>query len=323
MACSFGLTVAEQVLEAVETRTRAPRAAAIELTLAGQRVGGAAARYELAGARAEGNPAGWLRIENGIDRKHGLSGRTATGRELLTGSSFALTGGTQGTGFYTLWGRGAATHFDGREGGLRSTAKWQAACLARTGRGGAVTAGLVVSRSRGEGSYRGEAGSGATTSSLTGVYPWGGYALSERLSVWGVAGYGEGRLTLTPEGQAPIETELDLAMASAGLRGVLVEAPEAGGIELALKSDALGVRTSSARGRGLEAEETDATRLRLGLEGRCHDPRRRGEPDAFGRSRGSSRRRRCGDRLRSRDGGGLAWSDLIAASLPSFAGRGC
>ena len=70
----FGLTVAEQVLGAVETRTRAPRAAAIELTLAGQRVGGAAARHELVGARAEGNPAGRLRIENDIDRKHGLSG---------------------------------------------------------------------------------------------------------------------------------------------------------------------------------------------------------------------------------------------------------
>ena len=263
----FGRTAAEQVLEAVETRTRAPRVPGVELTLAGQRVGGAAAQHELVGARAEGSPAERLRIEGDFGRMHGLSARTATGRDLLTGSSFALAGGTQGTGFYTLWGSGAATHFDGREGGLSLDGEVASGMLGADWARGAVTAGLVVSRSRGEGSYRGEAGGGAIASSLTGVYPWSGYALSERLSVWGVAGYGEGRLTLTPEGQAPIETDLDLAMAAAGLRSVLAEPPETGGIELALKSDALGVRTSTAKARGLEAEETEVTRLRLGLEG--------------------------------------------------------
>ena len=319
----FGRTVAEQVLEAVETRTRAPRAAGAELTLAGQRVGGAAARHELVGARAEGNPAGRLRIENDIDRMHGLSGRTATGRELLTGSSFALTGGTQGTGFYTLWGSGAATHLDGREGGLSLDGEVASGMLGADWARGAVTAGLVVSRSRGEGSYRGESGGGATTSSLTGVYPWGGYALSERLSVWGVAGYGEGRLTLTPEGQAPIETDLDLAMAAAGLRGVLVEAPEAGGIELALKSDALGVRTSSAGGRGLEAEETEATRLRLGLEGSL--------PMTFEGGASLTPSVEIGARLDGGDAetgfgveiaGGLAWSDPHSGLSAAFRGRG-
>ena len=133
-------------------------------------------------------------------------------------------------------------------------------------------AGLVVSHSLGEGSYRGETGNGVVTSSLTGLYPWSRYALSERLSVWGVAGYGEGKLTLTPEGQAPIRTDLDLMMVAAGLRGVLVQAPETGGIELAVKSDALGVRTSTAKARGgdggkLEEAEAEVTRLRLGIEG--------------------------------------------------------
>ena len=68
----------------------------------------------------------------------------------------------------------------------------------------------------------------------------------DRLSVWGVAGYGEGRLTLTPAGQAPIGTDLDLMMAAAGLRGVLVHAPQTAGLELAVNTDAMGVRTSTA-----------------------------------------------------------------------------
>ena len=319
----FGRTVAEQVLEAVETRARAPRAPGAALTLAGQRVGAAAARPNTVRAEAEGNPAGWLRIENDIDRKHGLSARTATGRELLTGSSFALAGGTQETGFYTLWGRGAATHFNGREGGLSLDGEVASGMLGADWARGAVTAGLVVSRSRGEGSYRGESGGGAITSSLTGVYPWGGYALSERLSVWGVAGYGEGMLTLTPEGQAPIETDLDLAMAAAGLRSVLAEAPETGGIELALKSDAMGVRASTARARGLEAEETEVTRLRLGLEGSRRLP--------FGGGASLTPSVEIGARLDGGDaetgfgveiGGGLAWSDPHSGLSAELRGRG-
>ena len=264
-----------------------------------------------------------LRIQNDFDRMHGLSGRTATEQELLTGSSFALAGGTQGTGFYTLWGRGAATQFDGREGGLSLDGEVTSGMLGADWTRDAITAGLVVSRSRGEGSYQGETGGGAITSTLTGAFPWGGYALSERLSVWGVTGFGQGRLTLTPEGQAPIETDLDLAMAAAGLRSVLAEAPETGGIELALKGDALGVRTGTARARGLEATETEATRLRLGLEGS------RSLPFEGGASLTPSVE--IGARLDGGDaetgfgveiGGGLAWSDPRNGLSAELSGRG-
>ena len=322
----FGRTVAEQVLESVETRTRAPRApraTGAALTLAGQQAGGAAAQHELVRAQAEGGLADRLRIQSDFDRMHGLSARTATGRELLTGSSFALAGRAQGTGFYTLWGRGAATHFDGREGGLSLDGEVTSGMLGADWTRGAITAGLVVSRSRGEGSYRGEAGGGAITSSLTGAFPWGGYALSERLSVWGVTGFGQGRLTLTPEGQAPIETDLDLAMAAAGLRSVLAEAPETGGIELALKSDALGVRTGTASARGLEAAETEATRLRLGLEG--------SRPLPFEGGARLTPSVEIGARLDGGDaetgfgveiGGGLAWSDPRSGLSAELRGRG-
>ena len=319
----FGRTVAEHVLEAVETRTRAPRAPGAALTLAGQQAGAASAERELGRARAEGGLADRLRIESDFDRMRGLSGRTMTERELLTGSSFALAGGTQGTGFYTLWGRGAATQFDGREGGLSLDGEVASGMLGADWTGGPVTAGLAVSRSRGDGSYRGEAGGGAITSSLTGVYPWGGYAVNDRLSLWAVTGFGEGTLTLIPEGQAPIETDLDLAMAAAGLRSVLAEASETGGIELALKSDAMGVRTSTARARGLEAEETEVTRLRLGLEGSRPLPFEGGAsltPSIeFGaRHDGGDAETGFGVEI----GGGLAWSDPRTGLSAELRARG-
>ena len=62
---------------------------------------------------------------------------------------------------------------------------------------GRWTTGLAVTHSRSDGGYRG-AGDGTVSASLTGVWPWTRYELDERLSVWGVAGYGDGSLTLEP-----------------------------------------------------------------------------------------------------------------------------
>ena len=93
----FGRTVAEQVLEAVEARMRAPRTPGVEISLAGQRVGGAAMQDE-AGSQdgaAQRNLAGWLRNESDPERRRELGARRVTERDLLTGSSFSLAGGTE------------------------------------------------------------------------------------------------------------------------------------------------------------------------------------------------------------------------------------
>ena len=310
----FGRTVAEQVIDAVEARMRAPRAPGVEVSLAGQRIGGAAAgaapEDDAAQAAAQRNLAEWFGSQNDLDGRHGLDTQSMTERDLLLGSSFSFTGGTAREGSYALWGRGAVTRFDGREGGLSLDGEVTSGMLGADWSRDALTAGLVVSHSLGEGGYRGESGSGGVTSSLTGLYPWGRYALSERLSVWGVAGYGEGTLRLTPDGAASIGTDLDLAMAAAGLRGVLVQAPEAGGLELAVKTDAMGVRTSTAQARGLAAEQAEVTRLRLGLEG--------SRPFRFSGGARLTPSAELGARQDGGDaetgfgvdiGGGLAWSD--------------
>ena len=138
------------------------------------------------------------------------------------------------------------------------------------------TAGLIVSHSVAEGGYAGNSG-GRVEATLTGLYPWGRFALSERVDAWDVLGYGRGVLTVTPkkpgtdEDGAPIRTDLELQMAAAGLRGVLVD----GGwdsLTVAGTTDVLFVQTASDAARGLDGgnlavARASVTRLRLGVEG--------------------------------------------------------
>ena len=128
-------------------------------------------------------------------------------------------------------------------------------------------AGVSLSHSRGLGEYAGKTG-GQVASAVTGLYPWLGYEATDRITVWGVAGYGSGGLLLTPDRRPALES--GLAMAAAGTRGELV-AGGASGFELAFKADALWVGTSidgvdGPAGR-LKATEAAVTRLRTGLEG--------------------------------------------------------
>ena len=270
----FGRTVADQVLDAVESRMQAPRTPGVELSVAGQRVGGgrAPALNEARDAEA-GLETVLNRLRPGIDEENasGFASRAVTGHHLLAGSSFAFTGGTPESGVGTLWGRGAVSRFHGREGTVSLDGDVASALAGLDWTRGRTTAGLVVSHSRGDGGYTSSSDAGTVESTLTGLYPWGRYALNDRLSVWGVAGYGAGELVLTPKEKPPIETDMDLRMAAAGLRGVLIEAPANDGFELAVTSDGLMVSTSSDEVRGstgsLAASEADVTRLRVGLEG--------------------------------------------------------
>ena len=130
---------------------------------------------------------------------------------------------------------------------------------------GPLVAGLSLSHSRGLGEYAGVAG-GQVTSSVTGLYPWLGYKATERVTVWGVAGYGAGGLRLTPQGGPALEAGLSMAMAAAGTRGELV-AGGSGGFALAFKADALWVGTATDGVDGPAGRLAAVTRFRTGLEG--------------------------------------------------------
>ena len=111
----FGRTVTGQVLEAVEARLTAPRHVGMQSTQAGE-------------PQSEWTPVADAATDDVWIGPDGGAG--AWDAELLTGSSFALTGEADaGGGQSGLWGRGTHARFDGREG--RS-------CDRRRGDGGAA-----------------------------------------------------------------------------------------------------------------------------------------------------------------------------------------
>ena len=255
----FGRTVAEQVLDAVEGRLAAPRGSRAAATLAGRSLGAGESGAHIETPRRRPDAA-WERTGDAGRGSHGIAGR-----ELLTGSSFALTGGTPEAGFASVWGGGAISGFDGRAGGLALDGEVTGGMLGADYTRGAGTAGLLLKLSRGEGEYRG-AGKAAVETTLIGLYPYARYAPSERFAVWGAAGYGKGTLRVKRDGKAALEADMDLAMVAVGGRGVLVLAPARGGLEVAAKPDALVVRTGSDAASGLARTKTQVTRVRLGLE---------------------------------------------------------
>ena len=135
-----------------------------------------------------------------------------------------------------------------------------------------------MSLSEGEGGFRDHAngdprgkGSGTLDSTLTGVHPYARLDVSERLTVWGVLGYGTGELTLAVDGGERWTTGTAMGMAAAGARGVLVPGGD-GGIEIAARTDGQLVRNTSEAATGsasgnLAATAAAASRVRLTLEG--------------------------------------------------------
>ena len=198
----FGRTVAEQVVSAAEDRFGSPRRAGVEGQIAGRAVGGGTAESELAGAHAD-VLVEWLEEKDGLGRFE-TEDETLTAGEALRGASFALTQGSDEGGFVTVWGRSAVSRFDGGAEGLSLDGEVVSAMAGADWSRGRATAGVMVSHSRGEGGYGGSSGGGGEVeSTLSGLYPYGRWEVSERVSVWGVAGYGQGVLALEPEGAAP------------------------------------------------------------------------------------------------------------------------
>ena len=265
------------------------------LTDVGERDVADAVRRWMAFAGADDRNPGRISRSGGVsgfgdDPAPGLESRTLTQRDLLTGTSFTLTArsGGPGGGFASLWGRGAVSSFDGREGNLTLDgevttgligADWSSDPGSRNGSSGSDrwTVGLAIGHSTGTGGYRtgncavGNCG-GKVEAELTGLYPYAGAGLTDRLSVWASAGHGAGEVTVRPDGVAPFAADLTMSMGAAGLRSEVLKPAEAGGLSLALKGEGHVTRTESeaaanADGGRLAAAEADVWMLRTGIEG--------------------------------------------------------
>ena len=280
----FGRTVADQVLEGVETRLRSAPTPGMDVYLAGERLEWLAASdgTQPVSQQVADQLAQWPVVGNGDSGAAAL--RTVNGDDLLSSSSFALAFPTSGGGLLSFWGRGTITGFDGREGELSLDGQvrtvmlgtdWRWGHWPDDGEGRRSIAGLLLSRSTADGGYAGS-DTGDVAAILTGVFPWIGHRFSHQLEAWGAAGYGQGELQVTPKlkdtsqgwcntdsGPEPVAGRPVACAAHWWMAAVR-------GLTLTGKGDAMVVGTSSGRvtdARGnLKAAEARVTRLRLGLE---------------------------------------------------------
>ena len=197
---------------------------------------------------------------------HRASGGDAMNlREVLANSAFLLSAGSGGGGF-AVWGRGAYTRFDNLGGGLETGGDAVTATLGVDWSCARCVFGVAVSQTRVDATYGAGGGeSGDLESTITGLYPYFGARLTERLSVWGLVGQGEGELLSTPANGATVKVDLESRLAGLGARGDLLVSDS--GFTLALKTDALVARTTTDEAEGLLEAEGEYRRLRLGLEG--------------------------------------------------------
>ena len=259
----FGRTVSHQVVEGVRERfTAPPSASGLHLTLAGEDLTSAVPLAE--------NQQVLAKV---------LGFESVTAQQVVEGSSFSFS--PEGApAQFALWGQGALSSFSGAEdsvsldgevttalvGAEWSTARWQA--------------GAALSHSWGSGDYEGEGhhregeeghpghpgGDGRISSSLSGIFPYGRYALTPRLGVWGVAGAGRGQLSLKPDGDGrEYQPDISLGMAAVGIDGLLLDGGPAG-LRLTTTTDLLTVSTTSEAVQGLKSSDGNVSRLRLGLE---------------------------------------------------------
>ena len=174
------------------------------------------------------------------------------------------------SGPLTAWGETAVTRFNGSEGALSLDGNVTTAMLGLDKQYGRWLLGATLSYSEGEGGYRRSGGSGGTLeSTLTSLNPYAHFELNKRTSLWGVVGYGSGRMQLAPEGaEAAFETDLSNRMLAFGGRSLVsARAGESGRFELALRSDALLTQTDSEAVQGLAAAQGATSRVRVLLEG--------------------------------------------------------
>ena len=199
-----------------------------------------------------------------------------TGRELLLGSSFHLASEGEGSGpGLAAWGRMAHGRFDGEtdsgEGRLGVDGEVLTGILGADAAWGRMLMGVAVSLSEGEGSFddswatTGEQGRAEST--MTTVSPYARFRLTERVSAWGLVGWGTGAMTLRfDDGSETVRRDLSMRLGAAGARGVLLAPGSAGGMDLALKADAFFVTTEWERVSAETDTTADASRLRLVLE---------------------------------------------------------
>ena len=264
----FGRTVGSQAVEAIGDRLKGP--GRTRIVIGGQQVGLRLGNRWLEQADRRAITAG----DDALNPRH----TTMNERELLTRSAFEVSsGGERGAGTMSAWGRFARDGFNALDDEVRLDGKVTTGFLGADVEYGKWLAGAAVGISRGDGGYRHlkASSSGRVESDLTAVYPYARLRLGRKTDVWGLAGYGTGEIKLTHRHPGDEEeryrTDIGMKMGAVGAKGQILAPKDSGGFSLAVRSDAMWVRTDSDAVTGSEgnlaASESDVTRVRVVLQG--------------------------------------------------------
>ena len=133
---------------------------------------------------------------------------------------------------------------------------------------GRLLAGAAVAWTDARGSFGATADSGTLTSRLTTLAPYARVRLTDRLSAFGLVGYGAGDTTIEQavagsDTHAAVTLDHTMRLAAAGVRGAL---PTFAGIGFALNADALYTVADAPEVAGSAATRASASRARFALE---------------------------------------------------------
>ena len=267
----FGRTVGSQVVEAVSGRVA--ESPGEHVTVGGMNLMGT-------GALAEEEPVSQLRLPDWDERsKLDATTRSMTMDEIVLGSSFHLSAGERvpGHAAFSAWGRFVTGGFEATEDKVTLDGDVTTGMLGADAEWDGFLAGVLVTQSSGDGSYRLNESEGddkgTVESTMTGVYPYARVNLNARVSAWGVVGTGSGDLTLRRKGEEGtgtqiMDTDLGMRMGAIGVRGQAPRGRRApSGVGLNLKSDAMWVSTETDKTQGMEGAEGEVSRLRLIVQG--------------------------------------------------------
>ena len=204
--------------------------------------------------------------------------RSMTPRDVLLGSSFQYSSEHEsGDSAFTAWGRLSTSTFDADTDDVRLDSAVTSGFLGADVEGPSWLAGLVVSLSESEGDYTFQESSdrGDLEGSLTALWPFVHLDLTDKVDVWGLAGYGTGEMKLSQHpGSGLVKTyrpDIDMHMLALGAHGEVLSALEPGDLTLALGMNGFWVRTTSdtvhESSGSLLASEADVSRLQFLAEG--------------------------------------------------------
>ena len=212
-----------------------------------------------------------VRLRNSYGMSSGLNAAARrytnlTLRDALSRSAFRYARETSSGNSFGVWGQGSFSRFSGSESGADMDGDVMSGTVGVDHSFSGWLQGVAVSRSESEGTYR-VAGkdSLSLSASLTGIYPYARYNLTDRLRVWGTGGFGRGSLRLQGDSLASSSSDLSMALGSIGVSGDIVSASSQG-FGLSWQTDAMLVRSSLASSRSISSVEAIVHRLRLSLE---------------------------------------------------------